>query len=283
MKCPKCEYTSFDYLESCRKCGNNLITVREALRLPAIKPEVPFLLGSLLEDFEKPSAPGLSELDSQQIEGPPPLPEISFEDEAKPVDTIEIGDESDATAPLFGDTASEPTVPIAETGEEPKITISDSEIDKALSEDILTPIDTDEGESTQPLDLDLSLKEISSTDLADDDALLDLVGESTEPVVDLDTTSDALELGGDTEPIDLEEPGATALGETDEVTVIETDEIAMSDHDFTDLDIDEDELDDLAKELEDALITAEREFKKDFKFPEDEAKPEGKPEKKSEK
>ena len=281
MKCPRCDYTSFDYLESCRKCGSNLIVVREALRLPAIKPEVPFLLGSLLEDFEEAQVKAtIPPPDGMEL---PPLPE-DYEgstEETRP--TVEIGGEIDATAPMAGDTASELTEPLPETGEEPKITISDSEIDKALSEDILTPIDTDEGESTQPLDLDLSLKEISSTDLTGDDALLDLVGESTEPVVDLETTSDALDLGGDTEPIDLEQPGATALGDTDEVTVIETDEIAMSDHEFTDLDIDEKELDDLAKELEDALITAEREFKKDFKFPEDEAEKPEKTEKETDK
>jgi len=276
MKCPRCDYTSFDYLESCRKCGSNLIVVREALRLPAIKPEVPFLLGSLLDDIEKPSAPAVPAFDSQEIEGPPPIPEISFEEEEQSLDTIEIGEITESVD-------AELTEPLEKGGEEHRITISDSEIDKALSENILTPIDTDEGESTQPLDLDLSLKEISSTDLTGDDALLDLVGESTEPVVDLETTSDALDLGGDTEPIDLEQPGATALGETDEVTVIETDEIAMSDHEFTDLDIDEKELDDLAKELEDALITAEREFKKDFKFPEDKAEEPEKVEKKADK
>ena len=276
MKCPRCDYTSFDYLESCRKCGSNLIVVREALRLPAIKPEVPFLLGSLLDDIEKPSAPAVPAFDSQEIEGPPPIPEISFEEEEQSLDTIEIGE---ITESVDGELPE----PLEEGGDEHQITISDSEIDKALSENILTPIDTDEGESTQPLDLDLSLKEISSTDLTGDDALLDLVGESTEPVVDLETTSDALDLGGDTEPIDLEQPGATALGETDEVTVIETDEIAMSDHEFTDLDIDEKELDDLAKELEDALITAEREFKKDFKFPEDKAEEPEKVEKKADK
>ncbi len=281
MKCPKCDYTSFDYLESCKKCGNNLLAVRESLRLPGIKPEVPFLLGSLLEDFEEAEVKAtIPPPESGEL---PPLPE-GFEDsveDTKP--TIEIGEEGDITAPLFGDTSPEHTEPIVETGEEPRITISDSEIDQALSEDILTPLDTDEGESTQPLDLDMSLKEISSTDLAGDEALLDLVGESTEPVVDLETSSDALELGGDTEPIDLEEPGATAIDETDEVTVIETDEIAMSDHEFTDLELDESELDDLAKELEDALITAEREFKKDFKFPEDETEETGKTEEKSKK
>ncbi len=270
MKCPKCDFTSFDYLESCRKCGNSLVTVREALRLPGVKPEVPFLLGSLLEDFDQ--AQVQATIPPPEDVDLPPLPE-GYEgstEETRP--TVEIGDSVDITAPI-DDTASELTEPIQETGEEPRITITDDEIDEALSEDLLSPIDTDEGDSTQPLDLEMSLKEISSTDLASDEALLDLIGEQTEPVVDLETTSDALELGGDTEPIDLDEAAATALSDTDEVTVIETDEIAMSDHEFTELDIDEDELDDLAKELEDALITAEREFKKDFKFPEDEPEP----------
>ncbi len=280
MKCPNCDYVSFDYLDSCRKCGNNLLAVRESLRLPGIKPEVPFLLGSLLEDFEEAQVKATIPPPEDEL---PPLPESMDESVEGTRPTLEIGDEGDVTGPLFGDTSPEHTEPIGETGEEPKITISDSEIDQALSEDFLSPVDTDEGESTQPLDLDLSLKEISSTDLAGDEALLDLVGESTEPIVDLDTTSDALELGGDTEPIDLEEPGATAIEQTDEVTVIETDEIAMSDHDFTDLELDENELDDLAKELEDALITAEREFKKDFKFPEDEAEEAEKTKEKSEK
>ncbi len=29
MKCPKCNYTSFDYLDSCKKCGKDLSEFRE--------------------------------------------------------------------------------------------------------------------------------------------------------------------------------------------------------------------------------------------------------------
>jgi hypothetical protein len=29
MKCPKCNYTSFDYLDSCKKCGKDLLEHRE--------------------------------------------------------------------------------------------------------------------------------------------------------------------------------------------------------------------------------------------------------------
>ncbi len=39
MKCPKCAYTSFDYLDNCRKCGTELREVRTLLQILAISPE----------------------------------------------------------------------------------------------------------------------------------------------------------------------------------------------------------------------------------------------------
>ena len=50
MRCPKCGYFSFDYLAECGKCGVALSDVREKLGLLGIKPNAPFLLGSLLKD-----------------------------------------------------------------------------------------------------------------------------------------------------------------------------------------------------------------------------------------
>jgi hypothetical protein len=44
MKCPKCGYTSFPYLESCRKCGHALTEQRAALGLYALRPDPPDLL-----------------------------------------------------------------------------------------------------------------------------------------------------------------------------------------------------------------------------------------------
>ena len=38
MKCPKCNYTSFDYLTECRKCGQLLDEVRKRLNLQVSKP-----------------------------------------------------------------------------------------------------------------------------------------------------------------------------------------------------------------------------------------------------
>ncbi|TLN04212.1 hypothetical protein FDZ71_12165 [bacterium] len=39
MKCPKCGYTSFDYLNECKKCGTDISDVRAMLGIIAIAPE----------------------------------------------------------------------------------------------------------------------------------------------------------------------------------------------------------------------------------------------------
>ncbi len=44
MKCPKCGFTSFPYLESCRQCGLGLAESQTALGLYALRPEPPDLL-----------------------------------------------------------------------------------------------------------------------------------------------------------------------------------------------------------------------------------------------
>jgi hypothetical protein len=44
MKCPKCGYTSFPYLESCSRCGRGLAEERAAFGLYALRPDPPDLL-----------------------------------------------------------------------------------------------------------------------------------------------------------------------------------------------------------------------------------------------
>ncbi len=39
MKCPKCNYTSFDYLDSCRKCSADLREPRVLLQIIAVAPD----------------------------------------------------------------------------------------------------------------------------------------------------------------------------------------------------------------------------------------------------
>jgi len=52
MRCPKCAYVSFDHLEKCAKCSRDLLPSREDLNLLDFRPEVPFLLGSLVGEMQ---------------------------------------------------------------------------------------------------------------------------------------------------------------------------------------------------------------------------------------
>jgi hypothetical protein len=52
MRCPKCGYISFDHLEKCMKCSRDLSSAREDLNLLALRPDVPFLLGSLVGEMQ---------------------------------------------------------------------------------------------------------------------------------------------------------------------------------------------------------------------------------------
>jgi len=60
MKCPKCGYVSFDHNENCPKCKKDVSSERDRMNLPAHKVDPPFLLGTLIGEFEGSSAePGI--------------------------------------------------------------------------------------------------------------------------------------------------------------------------------------------------------------------------------
>ena len=48
MKCPKCNYTSFDYNQVCPKCGKDNTDEQTRLKLSPLKPNPPFFLASLV-------------------------------------------------------------------------------------------------------------------------------------------------------------------------------------------------------------------------------------------
>jgi hypothetical protein len=56
MKCPKCKYTTFDYSDTCPRCGKDISGEKAKLNIIAIKPNTPFLLGSLTGDLGDSSA-----------------------------------------------------------------------------------------------------------------------------------------------------------------------------------------------------------------------------------
>ena len=51
MKCPKCKYTTFDYTDTCPRCGKDISGEKAKINILAIKPNTPFLLGSLTGDL----------------------------------------------------------------------------------------------------------------------------------------------------------------------------------------------------------------------------------------
>ncbi len=53
MKCPKCKYITFDYLDACPKCGKNMSSEKAKLNISGIKPNPPFVLGSLTGDLNE--------------------------------------------------------------------------------------------------------------------------------------------------------------------------------------------------------------------------------------
>ena len=53
MKCPKCKYVTFDYLDACPRCGKNMASEKAKYNISGIKPNPPFVLGSLTGDLDE--------------------------------------------------------------------------------------------------------------------------------------------------------------------------------------------------------------------------------------
>jgi hypothetical protein len=57
MKCPKCNYTSFDYLETCKRCGVDLRDARSLLQIISVSPE-----------DQAPAAPAMGAVDDEPLD-----------------------------------------------------------------------------------------------------------------------------------------------------------------------------------------------------------------------
>ncbi len=82
MKCPKCSYTSFDYLQECKKCGEILDGSRKSLNLKIGVPTMFADIGNRVEelsDLDKPAteATGIDTQDEQLESGLLPGNEFS--------------------------------------------------------------------------------------------------------------------------------------------------------------------------------------------------------------
>ncbi len=78
MKCPKCNYTSFDYLETCKRCGLDLRDARSLLQIISVSPE-----------DQAPAAPVVEMVDDD------PLREVSMATEDSFVDMQPLGEDEE--------------------------------------------------------------------------------------------------------------------------------------------------------------------------------------------
>lgn len=90
MKCPKCNYVSFDYLDTCKKCGYDLAEYREERGIKVVKPEPMDIFGEKeKKDETLPESPEVSET---------PVEDKAREEEKEAIEiepTLEKGVESE--------------------------------------------------------------------------------------------------------------------------------------------------------------------------------------------
>jgi hypothetical protein len=202
MRCPKCAYVSFDDLEKCAKCSRDLLPSREDLNLLDFRPEVPFLLGSLVGEMQGGGA--------QQ--------ELSLTQETE----LELGG-FDMGEPA----ASEGSISMQDLGD---LTETDSSEEVSLSDIALDDLETIEASAMG----DAGAAEIQLDDMAELGGAGADLSEEDEDFLGLE--------------IDLDESAGDDFGAFDEALTAEPAEADPGA--ALELDLDDDDLSALAKELE---------------------------------
>ncbi|RJR43863.1 MAG: hypothetical protein C4576_14030 [Desulfobacteraceae bacterium] len=126
MKCPKCNYVSFDYNQSCPKCHKDIGAEQQKLNIPAFKPDPPSLLGGLLGDQAQPDH-DLSEPAAESAHQVHALDEATVQmNEPFLNDSQEIDLQEEKEDLGLGAIASEETAPEIEMGA--SISLDDAEV-----------------------------------------------------------------------------------------------------------------------------------------------------------
>ncbi len=112
MKCPKCGFTSFDYLMACKKCGYDLSTVRASLGVISIAPEEKAVASPRGPSFGAAGVAGQAAVESAAMAGFEPtsaqasVPDQdfdSFDNLVEPTSYAEKPKEEEESVDIFGD------------------------------------------------------------------------------------------------------------------------------------------------------------------------------------
>ncbi len=180
MKCTKCGFISFDYLEKCRKCGADLAAVREELHLWEAPAKIPDFVAEAIETLALSSSAGMKEA-------------VPMESEEVPTDVIDEIDlsietpegDSEITLELLDDDTEELDLGaggLPEEGTEPELT-SDSE--ESGSDELVLDMAALEGEPSHDSDLEVDLSLPEEEPLDEAEAIV-LPTEPEEEVYELD-------------------------------------------------------------------------------------------------
>ena len=165
MRCPKCGYTSFDYLDSCKKCGNDLVAFKakhglRSLLFPASRadmgvasPEVPTELPDEMPAGEVAAATdfGYDFMDEPSAETAPADQVRDVAVPTLPAEDVSVAEPSaiDFGYDFMGDTAAED---VPAPGDEPAASAVPA---TPVTDDLLLPddfsLDFDESETALPV------------------------------------------------------------------------------------------------------------------------------------
>jgi hypothetical protein len=183
MKCPKCNYVSFDYNQVCPKCSKDISAEQDKLHIPAFRPDPPAALGALIGEASESQA-GMHMSDSSELQYGSQQ-DIRLDDSSA-LDSGEIDFRDSGDLAVRMETGADAGFG-GETGEYTQDVVSDFEFESPVDEDLsfepiespvsedltLEPAESPVEEVESPVDLDLGVEEEAAASTDKKDGLLD--------------------------------------------------------------------------------------------------------------
>jgi hypothetical protein len=196
MRCPKCGFTSFPYLESCRKCGQSLVEHRAVFGLYALRPDPPDLLAAYRTTQVN--------VDETEVTLPQPASDI----DSGTFDGIDLDREEDgpATAPTFPHQGSQPRTFDPDDLEGITLELENAtDLGSASLEATPPPTESSAARQVYDLDLDEDLDARVLSPKIDESGAQEHDEEVAEYTLEID---DEVELEFEINELDIEEDGA---------------------------------------------------------------------------